>query len=332
MPVRQTQSHLRSLFAERGISPRHHLGQNFLIDLNIHKLIVDTAQVGPHDLILEVGPGTGALTTLMASRGAHIVAVEIDHGMARLAKEALAGMPNVHLIVADALANKNSLSPALVASLKEALTPLKHFKFVSNLPYNIATPMITNLLVDPVLSPALMVVTVQCELARRMTALPSTSAYGQLSVLTQTLADVSIIRTLPPSVFWPRPKVESAIVAIQPDPGRRHDLDTAWYHTIVRRVFLQRRKNLQHVLSSMWPNQWPKIEVQRWLQSLGFDGRVRAETLQVGQFLSLTRALKDRWGRNPASVYAVRENGDNRKAKHAEQGDMKSGRSPGAGN
>ena len=108
---RQTQSYLRALFARQGIAPQHRYGQNFLIDLNIHDLIVKTADVGPDDVVLEVGPGAGAMTALMASKGAAVIAVDIDPGMVRLAAEATAGMPNVRVLQADALANKNTMNP-----------------------------------------------------------------------------------------------------------------------------------------------------------------------------------------------------------------------------
>src|SRR4051812_12775694 len=107
-PPRQTQSYLRSLFASRGIAPRHRYGQNFLIDLNIHGLIVDRAQVGPGEGGLEVGPGGGALTMLMAARGATVVAVDIDPALAALTAEATAGLPNVRVLNVDALAGKNT--------------------------------------------------------------------------------------------------------------------------------------------------------------------------------------------------------------------------------
>ena len=111
MPVRQTQSYLRSLFAQRGIAPRHRLGQNFLIDLNIHELIVEDGRGRAR----RCGPGgrarAGALTALMAGRGAMIVAVELDPEMAALTQEAVAGFPNVRVLNTDALANKNTLSP-----------------------------------------------------------------------------------------------------------------------------------------------------------------------------------------------------------------------------
>jgi 16S rRNA (adenine1518-N6/adenine1519-N6)-dimethyltransferase len=274
------------------------MGQNFLIDLNIHDLIIETAGVGPTDLILEVGPGAGALTALMVGRGAEVVAVELDPGMAALAREAVAARANVQVLNTDALANKNTLSPILVENVLAmmASTPGRTFKLVANLPYNVATPIITNLLVHPVLHPALMVVTIQQELAQRMIAAPSSSTYGSLSILMQALADVSIVRVLPPSVFWPRPKVESAVVMIRPIPERRANLDVAWFHDIVRRTFLHRRKNLRHVLAGMWIDRWTKAEVDTWLATLGFDGQMRAEELSVEQFRVLAEVLKKRCG------------------------------------
>src|SRR3954464_3650232 len=98
---RQTQTYLRNLFARHGIAPRHRYGQNFLIDLNIHELIVKTAEVGPGDVVLEVGPGAGAMTALMAARGATVVAVEIDPALATLTAEAVAGLPNVRVLNVD---------------------------------------------------------------------------------------------------------------------------------------------------------------------------------------------------------------------------------------
>src|SRR3954469_9005786 len=111
---RQTQSYLKNLFAQKGIWPRHRFGQNFLIDLNIHDLIVKSAEVGPGDVILEVGPGAGALTRLMADTGATVVAVAIAPGMAMLAGEATAGLPNVRVLNVDALKGKNRLNPVLL--------------------------------------------------------------------------------------------------------------------------------------------------------------------------------------------------------------------------
>jgi 16S rRNA (adenine1518-N6/adenine1519-N6)-dimethyltransferase len=279
------------------------MGQNFLIDLNIHDLIIETAGVGPGDVILEVGPGAGALTVLMAGRGASVVAVELDPGMAKLAEEAVAGLPNACVLNIDALANKNTINPIVLETVRVRMetAPGKVFKLVANLPYNVATPIITNLLVHPEVVPVLIVVTIQRELAERMMAAPATPAYGALSILVQALAEVSIVRILPPSVFWPRPKVDSAVVMIRPVPARRAAMDVSWFHKIVRQVFLHRRKNLRHVLAGMWQDRWTKAEVDAWLQQIGLDGQLRAEALDVDQFRSLSLALKERWGKGDES-------------------------------
>ncbi len=298
-PIRQTQSYLRSLFAQRGISPRRQWGQNFLIDLNIHEVIVKSAEVGPGDVILEVGSGTGALTSLMAARGAAVVAVDVDPLMVELTSEAVAGLPNVRVFHRDALEGKHTLSRDVLDAVRSGLaagTGLR-FKIVANLPYHIATPVIANLLVHPEFCPVLMVVTIQRELADRMCAPPASSAYGSLSVVVQALAEVSIVRTLPPTVFWPRPKVDSAIVAIRPDAAKRTEVgDVAWFHELVRQVFLHRRKYLRHVLAGLWRDRWTKSDVDAWLESQGLSGQLRAESLNVEEFLSLAHSLKARWG------------------------------------
>jgi 16S rRNA (adenine1518-N6/adenine1519-N6)-dimethyltransferase len=294
-PIRQTQSYLRSLFAERGIAPQRRLGQNFLIDLNIHDVIVKAAEVGPGDVILEVGPGTGALTALMASRGATVVAVDVDPAMAKLTSEAVAGLSNVRVLHRDALAGKHELSAEVLDAVRSGLAagPDRRFKLVANLPYNIATPLMTNLLVHPELCPTLMVVTIQRELADRLTARPATDAYGAVSVVVQALAEVAIVRGLPPSVFWPRPKVDSAIVAIRPDAARRTRVgDVDGFHQLVRRVFLHRRKYIRHVLAGLRRDDWTKADVDAWLESQGLSGQHRAEAIGVEEFIALVHALR----------------------------------------
>jgi 16S rRNA (adenine1518-N6/adenine1519-N6)-dimethyltransferase len=309
---RQTQTYLRNLFTRRGIAPQHRYGQNFLIDLNLHELIVNTAEVGADDVVLEVGPGAGALTTLMAERGAAIVTVEIDPAMARLTAEAVEGKLNVRVLNTDVLASKNTLNPEVLDNVRAGLAvgPQKRLKLVANLPYNVATPLIGNLLVHPEFCPALMVVTIQLELAERIRAEPATEPYGALSVLVQSLADCTLVRTLSPSVFWPRPKVDSAIVAIRPDPAKRALIaDLPWFHQVVRQVFLHRRKNLRRVLYSLWRDRWTKPEVDALLEGLGLTGMVRAEAMNVEEFLSLASALKEKFGNQPVHE-ATEENAE----------------------
>jgi 16S rRNA (adenine1518-N6/adenine1519-N6)-dimethyltransferase len=301
---RQTQSYLRSLFEKRGVAPQHRFGQNFLIDLNIHELIVNAAEVGPDDVVLEVGPGAGALTSLMAERGAAVVAVEIDPAMARLTTEAVEGRLNVRVLNVDALARKHTINAEVLDNLRAglAVSPEKRLKLVANLPYNVATPIITNLLVHPEFRVELIVVTIQLELAERVMAEAGAAHYGALSVLVQALADVAIVRTLPPSVFWPRPKVESAVVSIRPNAAKRAEIDDLpWFHGVVRRIFLHRRKNLRRVLYSLWRDRCTKPEIDAMLESLGLTGLIRAEDMNVEELLALAGALKQRFGESPTA-------------------------------
>jgi 16S rRNA (adenine1518-N6/adenine1519-N6)-dimethyltransferase len=291
---RQTQSYLRSLFARRGIAPQHRYGQNFLIDLNLHELIVKTAEVGPDDVVLEIGPGAGALTARLAARAAAVVAVEIDPLLAALTAETVAGMPNVRVLNVDALASKSKLNPDVLDNVRAglAVAPGRRLKLVANLPYHIATPIVSNLLVHPELCPSRMVITIQLELAERMRAEPQQEAYGALSILVQALADCEIVRTLPPTVFWPRPKVDSAIVLIVPQPEKRAAItDIPWFHQVVRQVFLHRRKNLRRVLYSLWRDRTTKPEIDALLESLGLTGLIRAEAMNVEEFVALATKL-----------------------------------------
>jgi len=305
MKPRQTQSYLQNLFAQRGIVPQRRFGQNFLIDLNIHDLIVRTAQVEPGDLILEIGSGTGALTALLAARGATVVAVDVDPGMTRLTAEAVAGFSSVRVLNVDALESKHRLDAQVLDNVRAGLAAGQGrcFKVVANLPYHVATPVILNLLVDAELCPSLMVVTVQRELADRLSAAAASATYGAVSVVVQALADVSIERTLPPSVFWPRPKVDSAIVSIRSNSQKRALVgNVAEFHELVRRMFLHRRKYMRHVLADIWRDQWSKADVDAWLEEQGLSGQLRAEALNVEEFLALAHALHERWGALPRTT------------------------------
>lgn len=298
-PSRQTYTYLRSLFAKRGLAPKHRFGQNFLIDLNIHELIARTADLGPDDVVLEVGPGAGALTSLMAQQAGAVVAVEIDPAMAALTREAVEGRPNVRVLNLDALARKHVLNPDVLDNLRAglAVSPARRLKLVANLPFNVATPIISNLLVHPELHPALVVVTIQRELADRMLAAPNTEAYGALSVLVQALGEIELVRVLPPKVFWPRPKVESAIIRFQADPARRAAIpDLPWFHAVIRRVFIHRRKNLRRVLHGAWRDRWTKDEIDALLADLGLTGHIRAESLNIEEWIALAEAMRARLG------------------------------------
>jgi 16S rRNA (adenine1518-N6/adenine1519-N6)-dimethyltransferase len=290
---RQTLSYLRNLLERHGLRPKNKLGQNFLIDLNLLDLIVRTAELTRDDLALEVGSGTGSLTTRLAQEAGAVLSVEIDPHFYELGRAVTAGLPNVVLVHADILKNKNELNPDVLAALDELQqrSGCKRLKLVANLPYVVATPVITNLLLNdrPV---ERMVVTVQQEIAERLTARPGTSAYGALSVLVQSLADVEIVRRLGPSVFWPRPQVASAIVLLRPSAAKRaHVGDVQRFRHFLRDLYVHRRKNLRGALTG-WPGgRRDKAEVDRKLTELGLEGTTRAEDLDLEQHLRLCEAF-----------------------------------------
>jgi len=184
---RQTRTHLMRLFERHGFYPRADLGQNFLIDLNIIDFVVLEAEITRNDVILEIGAGTGGLTTSLARDSAAVISVEYDPNMYMLAKEVLSYCPNVTLINADALKNKNHLNPEVMALVEQKLaeSPERQLKLIANLPYAVATPVISNLVATN-LPWERMVVTIQYELAQRMTAQPKASSnYGALSIWLQ---------------------------------------------------------------------------------------------------------------------------------------------------
>ncbi len=290
---RQTLGYLRNLLQSRGISPRNKLGQNFLIDLNVLDLIVRSAELSKEDLVLEVGSGTGTLTGRLAEQAGAVVSIEIDPSFHQLTKELLAYRSNVRLLHGDALRHKNELNPGMLAVLDEmqAAHHCTRRKLVANLPYVIATPVIGNALIAE-LGFAMFVVMVQWEIAERLVAEVGSHEYSSLAVLVRSVADVEIIRRLPPEVFWPRPKVDSAIVKIVPNPAKRANVpDLQKFRVFLRDLYSHRRKNLRGALVG-WPSgRREKPEVDRKLAELGIAGGVRAETLDIEQHLKLCQAF-----------------------------------------
>jgi 16S rRNA (adenine1518-N6/adenine1519-N6)-dimethyltransferase len=290
---RQTLSYLRRLFEEHGLRPKNKLGQNFLIDLNLVDLLVRTAELGPDDLAVEVGSGTGSLTARLAEQAGTVLSVEIDPSFCELARHAVRDRPNVTLLYADILRNKNELSPRFVETLEQLWrdSGRQRLKLVANLPYAVATPVLGNFLLMQ-LPWERMVVTVQWEIAERLSARPGTKDYGALAVLVQSLCDVEVIRRLAPSVFWPRPQVASAIVRIVPDPRKRAQIDDVLrFRHFLRDLYTHRRKNLRGALAG-WPSgRRDKDEVDRKLAELGLDGTSRAEQLDLAQHRRLYEAF-----------------------------------------
>ncbi len=290
----QTLSYLRKRFDATGIRPLTRFGQNFLIDLNLHRVLVTAADLGPRDVVLEVGTGTGALTGLMADSAAAVVTVEVDQALFALAREQLLGWPTITMLHTDVLKNKNTLNPSVVHTVQQVLAkvPESRLKLVANLPYNIATPLISNLLRAEIL-PFSMTVTIQRELAERIMAGPGSKDYGALSVWIQAQCHGEIVRYLPPSVFWPRPKVESAIIHLEVDQQLRQAIpDRDFFHEFLRGIFLHRRKFLRAGLLSTYKRRLGKPEVDHIMTEQNFAADTRAEQLDLPRLLKLCEAIR----------------------------------------
>lgn len=293
---RQTISYLTRRFQEAGIRPEVRHGQNFLIDLNLLDVLIETANPGKNDVILEVGTGMGSLTALLAERAAHVVTVEIDARLHQMAAEELEPFGNITMLLQDALRNKNHLADEVLTEIQTQVNaaPDRQFKLVANLPYNVATPILSNLLtVDP--TPVSLTATIQKELADRMVAPAGVKDYSALSVWMQSLCDLHIARILPPQVFWPRPKVHSAIIHIVPNAEKRAAIpDLEFFHTFVRGLFLHRRKFLRSGLIAALQDHLDKPAVDEVLAPFEFPVDVRAEQLTLEGIQLLCEAFRQR--------------------------------------
>lgn len=232
----QTRSQIRELLERHGIHPSRTLGQHFLADPNLVRKIVATASLSATDQVLEIGPGTGTLTAGLAATGARVVAYEVDQRLRPLLAETLAGLDRVDVRFADV--TKVDLEAELEGS---------GWVLVANLPYNVGTPLLLDIL-RSVPTIQRMVVMVQREVADRLVAGPGSSAYGLPSLTARLYADVRLAFTVPPQVFVPRPQVESGVVSlvrIEVPAGAERAIELA------AAAFRQRRKMLRTALSGL---------------------------------------------------------------------------------
>jgi len=253
------------------------LGQHFLVDENILGVIGRLAELAPEDVVLEVGPGPGVLTAYLADRVARVHAVELDRSLEGPLGERLEGRQNVELHFGDALRlDLGALDPAPT-------------KLVSNLPYNIATPLVVESL-DSLRSVQLWCVMVQREVADRFFAEPSTKAYGAVSVLIQLAAQRTGFHPVSRTVFRPRPNVDSALVAFRRRPNATDgSQDLARVKQVVTAAFAHRRKRLAN--SVELSGVVSRSEAEAGLAEIGRDPMARAEELAPPEFVALTSAL-----------------------------------------
>lgn len=273
---------VRGLLAAHDLRPSRALGQNFLADPNTARRIVRLAGVQPGDRVLEIGPGIGSLTVALAeavSSGGEVLALEIDRHLLPVLGEVVADLPQVRAVQGD----------ALTVDYATLLGDARPWKMVSNLPYNVATPLMARVL-DEVPRLETLSVMVQKEVAERLAAPPGTPACGAISVKVAYHATASIVGVVAPTVFVPRPKVDSAIVRFERRPAPPVQVPSVeGLFTLARTGFGQRRKTLRQALRPLLGH-----EAETVLVAAGVAPMARAETLSLDQWAALARAAADR--------------------------------------
>jgi len=289
----QTKQDIERLLAGVGATPNRRLGQHFLIDLNLMRLLLDEAHIHNQDVVFEVGAGTGSMTEDLAQRAGWVITVEYDHALAKAAGMQLEKFFNVTLFNMDVLENKNAIHAEILQSLQKNQEELGgRLLLVANLPYNVASSVMANLITGPVVADA-MVVTVQKEVADRMTAQPNSDDYGTLSILMAATGSARIFRKLPPTVFWPRPQVDSAMVAFTRDPqkvSQIHDMEI--FHQVIALFMSHRRKMLKACVKFA---EGDLAHVHRWTEIFTeafVDPHHRPEELSASDYINIANLCK----------------------------------------
>jgi 16S rRNA (adenine1518-N6/adenine1519-N6)-dimethyltransferase len=283
-----TKQQIQQLLSSANFSPSQRRGQNFLVDLNLMRLLVNLADIHSNDIVMEVGCGTGSLTEALAEKAARVITVEIDRTLARIAQKQLAQYKNVQIIVRDVLENKNTIDSSVVEALRSAAKEhTGRLMLVSNLPYSVACPVMLNLVMGPVQADC-MYVTVQKEVAERMAASPGNKDYGSLSILLAATGQVKIERKLPPSVFWPEPQVDSAIVSFVRQPEKHDRIRDMTVLADVVALFIGHRRKMLRACAKLAEGRleqihnWPQI-----FEKACVEPHSRPEMLTAEQYISV---------------------------------------------
>ncbi len=272
---------VRGLLGELGVHPSRSLGQNFLIDANVLRILLDAADLVSEDRVLEVGPGLGVLTEALAGRVAELVAVEKDRRLAAWLVERFAETATVSIVSGDMLKQRI-----------DGLGSGRLRKVVANLPYRPGTRILVDLVRNPV-PPDLMVLTIQREVADRLTAEVGSEDYGLLSVWVRRLYDVELVKVVSPTCFWPAPAVTSAIVRLARHDRRLLSAETERvFYALTKHVFSMRRKQVVTALRKAGGGlQMDELTCQAWLRAHDLPATARPQELDVGDWCSL--ALRD---------------------------------------
>jgi 16S rRNA (adenine1518-N6/adenine1519-N6)-dimethyltransferase len=290
----QTKQQIQQLLASAGISPNKRLGQRFLIDLNLMRLLVDSAHIDSNDIVLEVGCGTGSLTEALAEKAGCCIAVELDHALTAIAKGQLARAKNVEIIETDILETKNTISRTVTSALELARKEYPgRLLLVANLPYGAASPLMLNLVTGPMTADG-MYVTIQKEVAQRMTATPGSKHYGTLSIFLAATGDVKTIRTLKPAVFWPRPEVESAMLSFVRNREKVNRIHSMAILSEVVGLFMQHRRKMMKACAKFATASL--AEIHNWhlvFEDCAIQSHKRPEALSADEYIAIANLCSE---------------------------------------
>jgi len=285
----QTKQQIQQLLASGGIFPNKRLGQNFLIDLNLMRLLIDSASLRSNDVVLEVGCGTGSLTEGLAEVSGRVIAVEFDDNLAKIASSQLAGAANVEVIRADILENKSTIDREVTEAVRVARGDCGgRFLLVANLPYSVACPVMLNLILGPMTADG-MYVTVQKEVAERMTAGTGSGHYGVLSIFMALSGDVKAGRILKPTVFWPQPQVGSAMVSFVRRQEKVSRIRSSEVLSELVNMFMQHRRKMVKACTRFAAGRlegignWPEV-----FDRCCIDPHKRPEQLSPEEYLAVS--------------------------------------------
>jgi 16S rRNA (adenine1518-N6/adenine1519-N6)-dimethyltransferase len=283
----QTKRQIQQLLTSAGIRPNKRLGQHFLIDLNLMRLLIEAADIQKNDVVLEVGCATGSLTEGLAQRAGKVIAVELDKTLVEIAKKQLAKAENVEILCVDILENKNTINQTVIKMLETAHK--KHsgrILLVANLPYNVAAPVVLNLVKGPAIVDAVYV-TVQKEVADRMRSEPDSGDYGILSILLSATGAVKIIRAIKPAAFWPSPQVDSAMVGFVRQKEKVDKIkDMSLFGEIVKLFMSHRRKMLKSCIKSAG-GRLAEINWTEIFESCSIDSTLRPGQLSPQDYIAI---------------------------------------------
>jgi 16S rRNA (adenine1518-N6/adenine1519-N6)-dimethyltransferase len=284
----QTKHQIQQLLTSAGVRPNKKLGQHFLIDLNLMRLLLDSANISNNDVVLEVGCGTGSLTEALVEKAGMVIAVELDRTPAEIAKSQLTNANNLELINADVLKSKHTLNPVVTNALDTARKKYSgRVLLVANLPYNVASLVMINLVTGLSIVDA-MYVTVQKEVADRMKAPPGSSNYGALSIFLAATGDVKTIRVLKPTVFWPAPKVDSEMVSFVRNQAKSRRIENMKLFIETVNLFMGHRRKMLQTCCKLTDGKQLKIE--NWtkiFKKCSIDPQKRPGQLRAEDFIAI---------------------------------------------